>query len=63
MSFAQGAYVVHPTFWLKAVAWFLKNFVSEKFFSRVRYCASLPELYRLIARNQVGGGGGDDVIG
>jgi BCL2/adenovirus E1B protein-interacting protein 2 len=41
----QHLYIVHPTFWTKAVFWFLTPFLSEKFFRKLVYVERVRDLY------------------
>ena len=38
-------YVVHPSFWVKTVFWFLTPFVSKKFWAKMIYIDRIDELY------------------
>jgi len=45
--------IVHPTLWLKTIVLMTKPFISSKFYSKIRYVKSLPELGSLIPMDYV----------
>merc|ERR1711916_123392 len=49
----ESVLVLHPTIWLRGLAWFLKAFVTAKFFTRITYCKRLSALYSHISPSQI----------
>jgi len=47
----KAVYILHGSFWLKSFSWFLKPFVSEKFWSKLIYIDSVIELARYFDLN------------
>lgn len=45
--------MLHPTFWLKAVAWFATPFVSKKFWNKYFELESLSSLFRFLPADRV----------
>ena len=49
----KALYVVHPTFWLKTLFFFLTPFVSKKFWVKLQQIDTLHDLYTFIPQNQL----------
>uniref|UniRef100_A0A8C2WTU8 CRAL-TRIO domain-containing protein n=1 Tax=Cyclopterus lumpus TaxID=8103 RepID=A0A8C2WTU8_CYCLU len=49
----KGFYVVHPTWYIKALATIIKPFISSKFSRKLQFVASLPDLSHLVPTEHV----------